>query len=233
MRKRIASIMLSGGGAALAVCLSATAASAATWSISPAGSFTGSLNSGTTTQLKDTTTGVVLTCTTATAKGNVPKAGSGLPGKGIATVSAATFGSSTKKCTGPAGSTFTAVGTNLPWSLNAGSYNPNVDGGQTKGTLTASGTGVGGKLTGTVLGVSCSATFGGTTAAPAIAQFLYDNTPHLLAITGVTHLKVLSSNCPDVSPGDGATFVTSPVSKAGTAVSHGYSVSPPLKITSP
>ncbi len=157
----------------------------------------------------------------------------GLSGKGIATITSTTFGTSAKKCTGPAGSTFTAKGTNTPWKLNAVSYKASVDGGQTTGTITSSGTGVGGKLSGTVLGVSCSATFGGTTSAPAKANALYDNKSHLLAITSVSNLKVTASNCPDVNVGDGATFVTAPASKKGTKVSHGYSTSPAIKITSP
>lgn len=233
MRKRIATILLTGSAATLAVCLSATAASAGTWSIHPAGPFTGTLNKGTTTMLKDTTSGVSLTCTTSTSKGKVPSAGSGKSGTGIAKITSTTFGTSADKCTGPAGSTFTAVGTNTPWNLNAISYNASVDGGQTTGTITAPGTGVGGKLTGTVLGVSCSATFGGTKSKPAVAHGLYDNGSHLLAVTSVSNLKVLSSTCPEVSKGDGATFVTSPTSTAGHTVSHGYDVSPAIKITSP
>jgi hypothetical protein len=233
MNKRLSRILFVGGGAAAVVALSAGAAFAATWSISPAGNFIGSLNSGTTTSLKDTTSGVTLSCSKASSNGNVPKAGSGLSGKGIAKITKVTFGTSTVKCTGPAGSTFTAVGLNLPWSLNAVSYNASVDGGQTTGTITAPGTGVGGKITGTVLGVSCSATIGGTTAKPAVASGLYDNKSRLLAITKVTNLKVLTSNCPTVNVGDGSTFITAPASKAGKAVSHGYAISNKIKITSP
>lgn len=233
MNRRLSRILFVGGAAAAVIALTAAAAFAATWSISPAGKFTGTLNSGATTMLEDTSTGVTLTCTASTSKGKVPKAGSGLSGKGIATITSTTFGTSAKKCTGPAGSTFTAKGTNTPWKLNAVSYKASVDGGQTTGTITSSGTGVGGKLSGTVLGVSCSATFGGTTSAPAKANALYDNKSHLLAITSVSNLKVTASNCPDVNVGDGATFVTAPASKKGTKVSHGYSTSPAIKITSP
>lgn len=233
MRKHLTKILLTGGAAAAAITLGASAAVAATWSISPAGSFTGNLNSGTTTVLKDTTSGTQLSCSKSTSKGKVPKAGSGLSGKGLATITSTTFGTSSTPCTGPAGSTFTAVGTNTPWKLNAISYKASVDKGQTTGTITASGTGVGGKITGTVLGAKCSATLGGTKSKPAVAHGLYDNGSHTLAITSVTGLKVLSSNCPTVNVGDGSTFTTSPASKAGTKVSHGYSVSPALKVTSP
>jgi hypothetical protein len=233
MRKHLTKILLTGGAAAAVITLGASAAVAATWSISPAGSFTGNLNSGTTTKLTDNTTHAALSCTKSTSTGSVPKAGHGLSGKGIATISKTTFGTSATKCTGPAGSTFTAVSLNTPWKLNAVSYKASVDGGQTTGTITASGTGVGAKITGTVLGSPCSATVGGTTSAPAVAHGLYDNNSHLLAITGVTNLKVLKSNCLEVNKGDSVTFITSPASKAGTAVSHGYSVSSKIKITSP
>jgi hypothetical protein len=235
MNKRLSRIFFVGGGAAAALALSTTAAFAvaATWSISPAGSFTGSLNTGTTTTLTDTTTGITLVCTKSTAKGSVPKAGSGLSGKGIATISSTTFGTSTAKCTGPAGTTLTAVSLNTPWKLNAVSYKASVDGGQTTGTITASGTGVGAKISATILGSACTATVGGTTAAPAKANGLYDNGSHLLAITSVANLKVLTSNCPTLNVGDGTTFVTSPASKAGTKVSHGFSVSSKIHLSSP
>jgi hypothetical protein len=233
MRKHLTKVLLIGGAAAAAITLGASAAVAATWSISPAGSFTGNLNSGTTTLLKDTTTAATLSCTKSTSTGSVPKAGHGLSGTGIATISKTTFGTSANKCTGPAGSTFTSVSLNTPWKLNAVSYKASVDGGQTTGTITASGTGVGAKITGTALGSACTATVGGTKSAPAVAHGLYDNGSHLLAITSVTSLKVLSSTCPLVNKGDSVTFVTSPASKAGTAVSHGYSVSSKIKLTSP
>jgi hypothetical protein len=236
VNRRLSRILVVGGSAASVIALTAAtalASTASTWSISPAGAFTASLNKGTTTLLQDTTSKIVLTCKVSVSKGSVPKAGHGLSGKGIATITSTTFGSSKSKCTGPAGSTFTAVGSNLPWSLNAVKYNKSVDGGQTTGTITAKGTGVGGVLKGTVLGSKCSVTFGGTTSAPALANGLYDNKSHLLAITSVKNLKVTKSTCPGVTVGDGSTFITSPGSKAGKAVSHGYSVSPALKISSP
>lgn len=233
MRRHLTAILVSGGAAATAIMLSATAAVAATWSVSPAGTFAGTLNTGTTTLLKDTTTGITLTCTKSTSNGNVPKAGHGLAGKGIATITKTTWGTSTTPCSGPAGSTFTASSLNTPWKLNAVSFKAGVDGGQTVGTITAAGAGVGGKLTGNVLGAACSATIGGTTGSPAVAHGLYDNGSRVLAITSVTNLKVTASTCPGVSVGDGATFITSPASKAGAKVTHGYHVNKAIKITSP
>jgi hypothetical protein len=236
MNKRVSRILFVGGAAAAVIALgsaTAFAATAKTWSISPKGAFTSSLNSGATTTLKDTTTGITLTCTKSSSNGSVPKAGSGLPGKGLAKITTTTFGTSASPCTGPAGSTFTAVGLNFPWKLNGVSYKGSVDGGQTTGTITASGTGVGGKISGTVLGVTCSATLGGTTTAKATAHGLYDNGSHTLAITSVTNLKVLTSTCPDVNVGDASTFITAPASSAGKAVTNGYVVSPALTVTSP
>lgn len=233
MRKHLTAILVSGGAAAAAIMLSATAALAATWSVSPAGTFAGTLNTGTTTLLKDNTTGITLSCTKSTSNGSVPKAGHGLAGKGIATITKTTWGTSTVPCTGPAGSTFTAVSKNTPWKLNAVSFKAGVDGGQTVGTITAAGTGVGGTITGTVLGASCSATFGGSSAAHAVAHGLYDNGSRLLAITSVSNLKVTASTCPGVSVGDVASFITSPASKAGAKVTHGYHVNKAIKITSP
>jgi hypothetical protein len=147
MNRRLSRILIVGGTAAAAIALSAQAAFASTWTISPAGSFTAPLKSGTTTLLKDLSTGITLTCTKSTSKGSVPKAGSGLSGKGIATISSTTFGTSTTPCTGPAGTTLTSVSLNTPWKLNAVSYKASVDGGQTTGTITASCTGDGEKIT--------------------------------------------------------------------------------------
>lgn len=235
MNRRLSRIPFVVGAAAAAIAISATAAFAvsATWSITPAGTFTASLNSGTTTSLQDLTTKVTLSCAKSKSTGSVPKAGHGLSGSGIATITKTTWGTSTVKCTGPAGSSFIAVSKNTPWKLNAVSYKSSVDGGQTVGTITAAGTGVGGSITGTVLGTPCSATFGGTKTAPAKANALYDNGSHLLAITSVTNLKVTASTCPGVTKGDKASFITSPTSTAGTAVKHGYSVSTKIHLSSP
>jgi hypothetical protein len=188
---------------------------------------------GTTILFEDTTTGLRNTCSAATAEGGVTKAGHGLSGAGIVTISSNTWGTSTKKCTGPAGVTFTAVGTNTPWKLNAVSYKASVDGGQTTGTITASGSGIGLKITGALLSLPCSMTTGGTKSAPASASFLYDNNSHLLAITSVKNLKLTKSNCPFYNVGNRALFITSPASTAGKAVTRGYSVSSKIHLTSP
>ena len=233
MRGRLTRIMLIGAAAAVTVMLSAAGALAATWSVHPAGSFTAPLNQGTMILFKDDTSGLTLACPAATAKGDVPKSGHGLAGNGIATISRNTWGTSTRVCTGPLQSMSTAVSTNTPWKFNAAGYNASVDGGQTRGTITASGAGIGFKIASSALGVACSMTIGGSKSAPASASFLYDNKSHLLAITDVTNLKVLSSNCPAVNAGDRERFITTPASKAGSSVTHGYSVSSRIHLTSP
>jgi hypothetical protein len=243
MKQRLISLSVTGATAACALVLAATSAFASaprttTWSVSPGGAIKGSLNTGTTTILKDTTSGQSISCSVAVANGST-KAGKGLPGAGLGKITTASWGTSTNPCKGPLSSTFTAVGTastTHPWSLNAVSYKSTVDGGQTSGTLTNTATGqvgVGATLKGTVLGATCTAVVGGTTTARASANLLYDNTSGLMAITGTVNLKVLKSNCPTISVGDKVSFTTSPTSTAGKAVSHGYALSPKQKITSP
>jgi hypothetical protein len=233
MRGRLTRILFPVVAAAVTVTLSATGTLATTWSISPAGKFTASLNKGTSILFKDNQSGTIFLCPAAPVKGAVPKAGHGLPGKGIATINRNTWGTSTQKCNGPGGWTITAVSVDTPWKLNAVSYKASVGGGQTTGTITASGTGIGLRITGSFFGAACSMTIGGTKSAPASASFLYDNKPHLLAITSATKLKLTKSTCPTFNVGDGATFITSPASTPGKAVSHGYSVSSKIKLTSP
>lgn len=228
MKKRLATILLAGGAAAAVLGMSATPAVAATptWSSTPGGAFTSKLNSGTTTVLKDLSNGSTITCTTSAANGTL-KSGHRLPGNGIGKITSVTFGSSASKCKGPLSSTWTSVGTattKSPWLLNAKTYKATVDKGQTSGTITAPGAGVGATLHGTVLGVACTAKVGGTTAHPALANVLYDNGSGLLGVASTANLKILSTNCPGIRTGDSVTFFTSPRSSAGKTVSHGYAV---------
>jgi hypothetical protein len=97
------------------------------------------------------------------------------------------------------------VGTGYPWKLNALSYNPKVDGGQTLGTLTSSGAGVAAVLNGTIIGTPCKIVSGGTTKAPAYMNGVYDNGSGVLAVTSVSNQVVLSNDCPLVKVGDKVT----------------------------
>jgi hypothetical protein len=95
------------------------------WGSNPGGSTTGSARQ---MQLTDTTTGKAVSCTSAAD--STFKAGAGLPGTDIASVKKLSFA----KCTGPLGLTMKLTGGDLPYALNAVSYNPDV--GVTAGTIT-------------------------------------------------------------------------------------------------
>jgi hypothetical protein len=240
MRGRLTRILFPAAAVAVTVTLSPAGALATTWSISPARKFTASLhngtslNKGTTIFFNEPATGYAFACLVASAKGDVPKAGHGLPGNGIATISSNTWGTTTQKCVAVAGvGACTAVSTNTPWKFTPVSYDPSVDGGQTTGMIATSGTGIGFRLTCIDQGGACSMTVGGTKSAPARANFLYDNKSHLLAITSVKSMHLTKTNCQTSNPGDRVWVNTYPLSKSGKAVTHGYSVSPAIKLTSP
>jgi hypothetical protein len=95
-----------------------------TWTVSPGGAFSG--KSGTAT-FKDTATGFVITCASATMAGKL-KSGSGLPGKRIGTVTSLTF----VKCTS-GGVAYTMSSGPVTWSLNAHNFQPGVMGGTITG----------------------------------------------------------------------------------------------------
>jgi hypothetical protein len=89
MRKRLTTVLLSGGAVALALSLGATtvqATTAATWTVKPGGSISisGSV------QATDTTTGTVVKCTSVKLSGTLKK-GSGLSGTGIGSITKASF----------------------------------------------------------------------------------------------------------------------------------------------
>lgn len=79
-------------------------------------------------KLTDTSTGIVITCTSAGATGSVPVLGSGLSGSSIVTIATTSWTS----CTG-AGLTFAVTQTTTPWAVNAVST---TAGGVTTGNLT-------------------------------------------------------------------------------------------------
>lgn len=154
MRKRLASVLVTGIATAALAFATAPAQADPT--------FTVSGSPGTLTATAGVTTlkngNVTLTCKTASAGGTI--ANGTQPGAGIASITSAAFNT----CSGPAGLTFTVV-PNLPWTLNAVSYD---------------GTDV---ITGTITGVSahlqgpgCSADVTGSVAGT------YTNTTAVLAI---------------------------------------------------
>jgi hypothetical protein len=145
--KRTYGILFAGVATAAVIGMSAAPALAATtWTVSPGGAITA--KSGTTT-LKDTTTGNELKCKSSSTSATL-KSGSGLSGTGLGSITKVTF----KTCTGPLSLTFTVKSNDLPWKLNATSYNSTT--GVTTGTITG--------IDATLSGPSCSATVDGTGA---------------------------------------------------------------------
>jgi hypothetical protein len=187
MRMSLTKVLLAGATAAAAVLTlsAAPALAATTYTVSPGGAYTGT--AGTTT-FTDTSTGSVLTCKSATAKGTL-KSGSGLSGTGIGTITSTTF----TTCTGPLGLTFTVtqVGT---WSLNI--------------TSNSGGTSVGNvsNVDATLSGPLCSATVKGAADATYVNSTgvltlkPVSGSGHTLTVSGVSGCLGLIKN------GDTSTF---------------------------
>jgi hypothetical protein len=106
-----------------AAALSPAAATTMTWTVKPGGAVAG--KAGMTT-LRDTTTNTLLNCKSATMTGTL-KAGSGLPGPGIGSISMAAF----RGCGHIASQDLKARG--LPWHLNLVSYDAAT--GVSRGTI--------------------------------------------------------------------------------------------------
>ena len=208
MSNRHAPILAAGGVAVLAATLGAAPALAATtWTIHPGGAITA--NSGKTV-LKDTRTGIGLTCVSATASGTL-KRGSGLPGSRAGSLAA--VGITT--CGGPV--RFHLQATDLPWHVNLSSYDAKTE--VVTGTVS--------HIQLTLSGDGCTAVIGGIsgTASDGQVRFTYtDGTARLklLAATGNLHFWNVSAGCLGlVNTGDRATLGAT------------YTVSPKQAITSP
>ena len=107
-------LVLTGAAAALVIGVSAgtALAVAATWTVSPGGTFSFSGSA----QVKDTKTGTVAKCTSVKMAGTLKK-GSGLAGAAIGTISTGSF----------SGCNVGGIGVNvavkgLPWKLNATAF---------------------------------------------------------------------------------------------------------------
>lgn len=114
MSNRYARILAAGGAAVLVAALGGpaaalAAATAAIWTVQPGGAVA---TAGALT-LTDTKGGVSDTCTSSTMSGTL-KAGSGLPGSGIGSISMAAF----RGCGHIASTDLRPLG--LPWHLNLG-----------------------------------------------------------------------------------------------------------------
>jgi hypothetical protein len=151
--------------AALAVS-AAAASTAPTWTVRPGGSVAATFSR---VIFTDITNGNVLGCR-PTLKAMLA-AGTGLPGNGIGSVSALTFG--TLNCAGALGFKYTLTTSHLPYTLNAASYNA------TTGTTTGQITG----MHASVEGSACSFVLDGTGASAANG---------ILAVTYVNNTRTLT-----------------------------------------
>jgi hypothetical protein len=163
MLKRISAIAVAAGTTVALLAATSPAFAATTWTVKPGGSISAS-GSG---QVKDATTGTVAKCTSIKMAGKL-KSGSGLSNP----LGKITSGSFTG-CT-IAGIAITVAVQNLPWHLNAASYNA------TSGVTTGSITGV--RLLATATG--CSATLQGTTATNGKVKVTYTNSTGVLKLLG-------------------------------------------------
>lgn len=208
--KRAGSGLVAGTAAALLIGASVAPAMAAapTWTVKPGGVITGKT---TKTILRDSKTGVVLTCTSSVTKATLKK-GSHLSGAGIGVVTAIGF----TNCTGPVGLKFTVKTSHLPWKLNTVSYN--------KVTRIATGTITG--IHATLSGSGCSAAIDGTGAKKdnGMVRVMYSNKSHKLTVLiagGNLHVFGVNGCLGLINNGDGSTFTAA------------YAITPTTTITSP
>lgn len=209
MRKRVGATALTLMAAALTVGLSATSslATTATWTVRPGGAVTGS--AGTTT-LKDTTAGITVTCTSASATGKL-KSGTGLSGAGIGTITSMTFNNCTAE-----GQTLTISTGTVAYKLNALTYT--ATSGVTHGSIS--------KIHFSVSSSLCSFTVDGTGATLNNGKIktTYTNSTHKLKVLptgGNLHVYNVSGCFSLINSGDAATISTT------------YTVSPAQTISSP
>jgi len=204
---RYARPLIAGSAAVLAATLGATAAFAATtWTIKPGGAIS---STATNVHFRDTMTGSIFTCTSVAFSGTL-KSGSGLPGSGAGSISAATF----TNCTGPLGVTFAITPKDLPWHLNLSSYS----GGVAMGSISHMQIMLGGP--------SCQSLISGTsaTANNGHVRFSYaDGTGRLTTLTTGGNLHFYN-----VMGCAGLFNTNDPLTVSGT-----FPLNPKQKITSP
>ena len=211
MSNRYASILTAGGAMVLLAAPGTPAALAAatanTWTVQPGGGIKAAAGS---LRLTDTTSsGVSDTCTSATMSGTL-KAGSGLPGSGIGSISKAAYSG----C-GLLGSRDLAL-RGLPWHLNLLSYDAAT--GVSRGTASHL------KIAFSIIG--CSAVVNGTSgsAPDGVVAVTYANQTGTLKILlhgGTLHWYHVRGCAGLVHNGDTATL------------SATFAVSPQQDITSP
>ena len=229
MRKRLARILSISSTVAAVLVLAATSASAATtWTVSPGGSFTGSLSSGATFVIQDGVTGTTVTCTSGAIAGTLA-AGSG-QSYNLGSITSVSL----ETCTRPGGSTYT-VATNAsnadPWVIGAVAYTGSE--GLTNGDLGSESASTG--LVITLTGPGCTVVLSNTTTVRGYLIFDYQNGPGLLGIPRSTYrptMRVVSSTCSSWFPTDGMRIYTTPVFPP-YPLAGGFALNPKQTITSP
>jgi hypothetical protein len=223
MKKRLATILSIGSATAAMLVLAAAPAPAATatWTVSPGGSWTGTLSSGAAFVIQDGVTGTTVTCASGTIGGTF-SAGTGLSAD-LGTVTSMSPGT----CTGPDGSTYTVTANASsahPWIVGAQAYGDGESSGE---FASANGTGVGFTLT----GPGCTVVLGGTATLSGYLIYDYDNSGGILAFQHSTYrpvIRVASTTCSSWLATDGMRVYITPAFPAG-----GFALSPIQTITSP
>lgn len=208
-------------GAALATALTgaavpatgtgtAAAATTVTWTVRPGGTITATAGK---TTLADTPTGAMIPCPASRMSGTL-KAGSGLPGAGIGSLTTAAY----SHCAAGGLNEATLTARGLPWRLNLTSYDRRT--GVARGTISHLQIGVAAILH------QCNAVINGTsgTAPDGVAPVSYASRTGTLKILpgGDLHWYHVAHDCAGiVRDGDAATLSAS------------YTISPRQAITSP
>ncbi|MGH3158575.1 MAG: hypothetical protein ACRDNF_18650, partial [Streptosporangiaceae bacterium] len=161
-------------------------------------------------RLTDTATKRLGSCTSSVVSGQA-KAGTGLAGQDIGSVTAAKF----RGCTGPRKSPFTVTARALPWQISFTSYNPKT--GVVSGTVSHLEITLTGVCTAMVTGAN------GTGAGGVVAASYTDSTGTLKFLTagGNLHFWHVKGCGTLINDGDPAT------------VSAAYTITPRQVITSP
>jgi hypothetical protein len=146
-----------------------TAPAAATWTVRPGGPVSLTLTPGQVLDVRDPSTGTVLSCTSTHVSGML-KHGGGLSGTGIGSVTSGRF----TPCNGPLALPFTLTATDLPWQVNLTSDNA------TTGVVTGNLSHVQLKLT----GMGCRAVIDGVSgmAGDGVVRFTYATSTATLTV---------------------------------------------------
>jgi hypothetical protein len=206
MRTGIGAVALA--AAAILGAGSSAAATTTTWTVRPGGAITAKAGK---TTLTDSRRDNTLTCTSSTMAGTL-KPGSGLPGTGIGSITAATY-----RCPTPIFS-YRLTPRGLPWHLNLASYDPRT--GVARGTISHL------QLAFAIPEVFCSVLIGGASgpASGGVVAVTYSNQTGRLKIlptSGTLHWYDPDGCDHIIRDGDPATLTAS------------YAISPSQTIISP